>query len=112
VEFVSNRMSYIILRCRWCDIIFLKNHDATEHKIDNVKDSFYKEVELVFDKFHKYHMKILLGEIILKVGRKDIFKPTNRNESLHEICNYNGVKSSKVRHIQKSYCQKYNVLTS
>jgi hypothetical protein len=28
---------------------------------------------------------------VLKVGRKDIFKPTIGNESLHEICNDNGV---------------------
>jgi hypothetical protein len=28
----------------------------------------------VFDKFPKYHMKILLGDFNAKVGREDIFK--------------------------------------
>jgi hypothetical protein len=37
-------------------------------------------------------MKILLGDFNTKVGRKDIFKPTLRNESLHEISNENGVR--------------------
>jgi hypothetical protein len=37
-------------------------------------------------------MKILLGDFNAKVGREDIFKPTNGNESLHEISNDNGVK--------------------
>jgi hypothetical protein len=46
----------------------------------------------VFNKFPKYHMKILLGEFNAKVGREEIFKPTNRNESLHEISNDNGVR--------------------
>jgi hypothetical protein len=36
-------------------------------------------------------MKILLGDFNVKVGRKDIFKPTIGNESLHEISNDNGV---------------------
>jgi hypothetical protein len=51
-------MSYIILRGCWCHIIVLNVHAATEDKTDDVKDSFYKELECVFDKFLKYHMKI------------------------------------------------------
>jgi hypothetical protein len=46
----------------------------------------------VFDKFPKYHMKILLGDFNAKVGREDTFKPTIGNESLHEIDNDNGVR--------------------
>jgi hypothetical protein len=57
-----------------------------------VKDSFYEELEHVFDKFSKYHMKILLGDFNAKVGREDIFKPTTGNEGFHEISNYNGVR--------------------
>jgi hypothetical protein len=60
VEFVSDRMSYIILRGLWCHIIVLNVHSPTEDKTDDVKDSFYEELERVFDKFPKYHMKILL----------------------------------------------------
>jgi hypothetical protein len=56
-----------------------------------VKDNFYEEVERVFDKFPKYHMKILLGDFNAKVGREDIFKPKIGNESLYEISNDNGV---------------------
>jgi hypothetical protein len=37
-------------------------------------------------------MKILLGDFNAKVGKEDIFKPTVRNESLHEISNDNGVR--------------------
>jgi endonuclease/exonuclease/phosphatase family metal-dependent hydrolase len=57
-----------------------------------VKGSFYEELERVFDKFPKYHMKILLGDFNAKVGREDIFKPTIVNESLQEISNGNGVR--------------------
>jgi hypothetical protein len=54
-------------------------------------DSFYEELECVFDKYPKYHNMILL-DFNAKVGREDIFKPTIWNESLHEISNDNGVR--------------------
>jgi exonuclease III len=54
VEFVSDRMSYIILRGRWCNIV-LKVQAPTEDKIDDIKDGFYEELEQVFDKFPRYH---------------------------------------------------------
>jgi exonuclease III len=79
VEFVSDRTSYIILRGRLCHIIVLNVHAPTEDKTDDVKDSFYEELERVFDKFTKYHMKILLGDFNAKVGREDIFKLTIGN---------------------------------
>jgi exonuclease III len=47
-----------------------------QDKTDDVKDSFYEELERVFDKFPKYHMKIMLGDFNAKVGKEDIFKPT------------------------------------
>jgi hypothetical protein len=48
-----------VVRGRWYDFIVLNVHAPTEDKIDDVKDRFYEELELVFDKFPKYHMKIL-----------------------------------------------------
>jgi hypothetical protein len=42
---LSDRMSYIILRGRWCHIIVLNVQAPTEDKTDDVKE----EVERVFD---------------------------------------------------------------
>jgi len=64
----------------------------TEDKSDDSKDSFYKELDRVLDHFPKYHMKILLGDFNAKLGREDIFKPTVRNEILHQDSNDNGVR--------------------
>jgi hypothetical protein len=83
----------VILRGRWCHIIVLNVHAPTEDKIDDVKDSFCEGLECVFEKFHIYHMKILLQNFNAKVGREDIFKPTIGNESLHEISNDYGVRA-------------------
>jgi hypothetical protein len=91
VEFISDRISYIILRGRWCNIIVLNVHAPCEDKGNDVKDSFYEELGRVFDQFPRYGMKIILADFNAKVGRENIFKPTIRNESLHEIINDNGV---------------------
>jgi hypothetical protein len=50
------------------------------NKTDDVKDSFCKELERVFDKFPKYHTKILLGDFNAKVGRENIFKLTTGSD--------------------------------
>jgi hypothetical protein len=51
VEFVSDRVSYIVLRGRWCNIIVLNAHAPTEEKGDDSKDSFYEELEGFFLSF-------------------------------------------------------------
>ncbi|PNF24087.1 hypothetical protein B7P43_G04300, partial [Cryptotermes secundus] len=85
VEFVSDRMSFIILRGRWCDIVVLNVHAPTEDKVDDIKDRFYEELERIFDKFPKYHKQILLGDFNAKVRREDIFKSTLGNEDSSKL---------------------------
>jgi hypothetical protein len=91
VEFVSDRISYIIPRGLCCHNIVLRIHVRTEDKTDDVKDSFCEELERVFDKFVKYHMKILL-DFNVKIVKEDIFKLTIENERLHKISDDNGVR--------------------
>jgi exonuclease III len=74
-------------------IIVLNVHAPTEDKTDDVKDSFYEELERVFDKFPKYHMQILLGDFNVKVGKEDIFKQTIVIETLPHL----RTSESKVR---------------
>jgi hypothetical protein len=93
---VSDRISYIILRGRWCDIIVLNVHAPTKDKIDDTKDRYLEELDRIFDKFPKYHMNILLGVFNAEVGREDIFKPRIGNQSLHEIRPANVVKGKVV----------------
>jgi hypothetical protein len=43
-----------------------------QDKTVDMKDSFYEELEHVFDKFSKYHTTILLGDFSAYVG-KEVF---------------------------------------
>jgi exonuclease III len=72
VKFVSDRLSYILLRSRWCHIFILNVHAPTEDKTDDVKDSFYEDLERVFDELTKCDTKILLGHFNNKAGTEDI----------------------------------------
>jgi exonuclease III len=54
VEFFSDRMSYITLKGRWCDIIVLNVHAPTEDKY-HIKESFTKN--------YKRYLIISLGTI-------------------------------------------------
>ena len=51
VEFVSDRVSYKVLRGRWFSIIVLNVHAPSEEKSYESKDSFYEELEQGFDHF-------------------------------------------------------------
>ena len=53
MEFVSDRLSYIVLRGCWCNIIVLNVHAPSEEKSDDSKDSFYKKIEQFFKHFPK-----------------------------------------------------------
>jgi hypothetical protein len=83
---------YITLKGRWCGIIVLNVHAPNKDKDNHIKDSFYGELDQLFDQFRRYHMKTLLGDFNAEVVREDIVKPIIGNESLHEASNDNGVR--------------------
>jgi len=51
VEFLCDRVSYIVLRGRWCNIVVLNVHPPSEEKSDNSKDSFDEELEQFLKSF-------------------------------------------------------------
>jgi hypothetical protein len=91
-QFVSDRMPYLTLSGRLCHIIVLKVDAPKGDKIDYVKNSFYEELERVFDTIPTYHMKFLIEDFNSEVGWEDILKPTIDNKSLREIINDNGFR--------------------
>ena len=50
VDFVSDRVSYIVLRGCWYNIIVLNVHAPSEDKSDVSKHSFYEDLEKGFKK--------------------------------------------------------------
>jgi len=75
------------------------------------RNSIYKELEHVLDRFPKYHMRILLRDFHAKLGAEYIFKLTLGNESLHEITrNKNEIRAIELT--TSKNCQENNIPTS
>ena len=55
VEFASDRVSYIVLRGRWCKIIVLNVHALSEEKSVDSKDSSYEKLGQVFEHYSQCH---------------------------------------------------------
>jgi hypothetical protein len=93
-QFVTDRVSYIVVRGRWCDVIVLNVHARTQEKSDYSKDRFYEKLKQVFNHFPQYHMKILLGDFKAKVRRENIriFKPTIRMRIYIRIATIRGLE--------------------
>jgi hypothetical protein len=65
-------MLYITLKGHWSDTIVMNVQVQTEDKSDDMLDSYYKELEHIFNQFPKYQIKILLGNFNAKAGREGI----------------------------------------
>ena len=62
-------------------------HAPSEEKSGDWKDSFYKELEQVFNYFPENRMKNFIRFWFKSGDRGNIFKPTIVNESLHKDSN-------------------------
>jgi hypothetical protein len=60
VSVVKRVESVVILRGQWCDTAVLIVHGPMQDRTDDMKHSFYKELECVFNKILKCNLKILL----------------------------------------------------
>jgi hypothetical protein len=60
-----------MLRSCWCDTIVLNAHSQAEEENDYIKDTFYEELEHIFFRLPKHHMK-MLGYFREEVEREDI----------------------------------------
>jgi len=68
VEFVSDRMSCIILIRRLCNITAVPRHQLTRMMIQNTV--LYRELRQVFNHFPKYHMKIPYEKFMQNWGER------------------------------------------
>jgi len=73
--FVSDRMKCTVLKICWRDIIIIIIIIIIQNAYTLPKDSkesFYEELELVFDHFPNYHTKTLFGGCNADLGREKL----------------------------------------
>ena len=69
-DFVSDRVSYTVVRGRWCNVVVWNVHAPSDNRSDDSKDSLYAELVQVSDHSSKHNMKILLGDFNAKWGHR------------------------------------------
>jgi hypothetical protein len=69
VEFVSDRMPYMALRRRWCDIIILNVHAQQRIKLMILRTVYTRNLNVY--SMNSLNMKILLGDFSAKIGREN-----------------------------------------
>lgn len=89
---VSDRISVLRVKSRFFNITVVNVYAPTNLADDETKDSFYEDLENVFDEIPCYDAKIFLGDFNAKVGKEEAFIPTIGRYSKHEVSNDNGIR--------------------
>jgi len=89
---VNDRLCYIRIVGRIFDIIIINVYAPTEEKEENLKNEFYDDLENILDTTTNNCIKILIGDFNAKIGKEDMYRPTIRPNSLHDVSNDNGTR--------------------
>jgi hypothetical protein len=84
VEQISDRLSYVILTCRWCNIIVFNAQAPCEDKGDDVKETFCEDLWLIFGQFHAYDMKFS-SDFIAEVDREIFWTDIQAGEFIRNL---------------------------
>jgi hypothetical protein len=102
-------MSHTAMKgCRW-DLALIVRAPTVNLNCES-KDSFYEELQQVFDHFPTYHMQILLGYCKGKYGSEDRLKRTTGKhhivwiyQTLEKIWEYKGAVNQLFINFKKTY---------
>lgn len=86
----SNRICKIRLRGKFRNITIISAHAPTNEKEDQEKESFYENLEEVYNRIPRYDMVILMGDFNAKIGKQDYQKQVTGPYTLHDTSNENG----------------------
>ena len=79
-------------------------HAPSEEKSDDSQDSFHVQLDQAVVHFSHYYMKILLRDFTANDVGENIFKPTIKNESLHQDSNTKGIIIVNFATLKKFLC--------
>jgi endonuclease/exonuclease/phosphatase family metal-dependent hydrolase len=77
-----------------------------EEKDDDENDTFYEDLDQIYEECPKRDAKIIIGDLNAKAGQEEMYRPIIGKYSLHTLSNDNGI-----RHINFS-CSKNMVAAS
>lgn len=91
-ETVDDRLCYLIIHGKPFNIALINCYVPTKTADNDYKDSFYDNLERVYDLIPRNCIRILVGDQNAQVGRGHAFRRTIGKESMHSESNDNGLR--------------------
>lgn len=66
-------------------------HAPREDKESGNKDKYYENLENEMDKIPRKDIKMIVGDMNSKVGRKEIYRKITGGENKHQVINEKGI---------------------
>jgi len=89
---ISERITLLRVDTKPLNIILVCVNAPTETGEENMKDVFYEDLSQIYDKLPGNVIKLVIGDLNAKCGKKTHFIPMIGRESLHETSNGNGLR--------------------
>lgn len=89
---VNDRICHIRIAGKHYDTILICVYSHTETSEEDLKDTFYDELERVYNVLSGHCLKIILGDFNSQVGQETVYRPTIGSESAHDMSNGNGTR--------------------
>lgn len=85
-------MCSLRIRGRFFNFTLINAHAPTEEKDEGIKEEVYGKLQVIYDRAPDRDIKIILGDLNAKVGRKVMYSPAIGRRSFHETLNVNGCR--------------------
>ncbi|XP_067619871.1 craniofacial development protein 2-like [Eurosta solidaginis] len=89
---VDERLTAIRIKAKFFNISFICAHTPTEEKDDEVKYTFYEQLERTYQRWPRHDIQVVLGDFNARVGKEGVFGPTVGKFSLHNETSPNGLR--------------------
>ncbi|XP_072403142.1 uncharacterized protein [Diabrotica undecimpunctata] len=91
---VNERICKLRIRTHFFNLTMINIYCPTDEQEQHTKESFYQQLEIVYDNAPKNDIKVIMGDMNAKIGKEPQFYGTTGKHSLHNETSENGEDST------------------
>jgi hypothetical protein len=89
---VNERICVLRIKARFFNISIVCCYAPTEEADQQQKDEFYEKLDKSYEEIPQHDVRMIMGDFNAKVGKEIMYRKTAGTQSLHEVCNDNGLR--------------------